>query len=56
MTEDQVVLMATVAGLRIDPAYLPGVLRNLEILLGQAGVLRQQPLSALVEPAPVYRP
>jgi len=56
MTEDQVVKLAEVAGLTIDPAHMPGVARNLDILLAQAAVLAQAPVGQMVEPAPVYRP
>ncbi len=56
MTEDEVKLLARMAGLAIDPAHLPGVARNLEILLDQAALLEGQPLLAVIEPAPVFRP
>ncbi len=55
MNEDQVQVLASMAGLKIDPAYIPGVLRNLDVLLAQAAVLGEAPLDPLVEPAPVYR-
>ena len=44
------------AGLTIDPAYLPTVTRNLEILMDQAALLFDPAIDPLVEPAPVYRP
>ncbi|HEX7873420.1 MAG TPA: DUF4089 domain-containing protein [Sphingobium sp.] len=56
MTDEEVVLLARMAGLEIDPAHLPGVTRNLGILLDQAALLFDPPIDMLVEPAPVYRP
>lgn len=56
MTAEEVRLLEHMAGLAIDPAHLPGVLRNLETLLEQAALLFAAPLDPLVEPAPVYRP
>lgn len=56
MSEAEVLLLARMAGLDIDPAHLPGVTRNLGILLDQAACLFDPPLDPLVEPAPVYRP
>jgi hypothetical protein len=55
-TEETLAVLANLAGLKIDPAHLPGVLRNLDILHDQAALLLAQPLDPLVEPAPVYRP
>lgn len=55
MTADQVVQLAKAAGIEIDPAYLAEVARNLEVLLGQAALLYEQRIAALVEPAPVFR-
>ena len=54
MTEEDVRALAGMAGITIDPAYMPGVIRNLEILLTQAGHLAQAPLDPMVEPAPVF--
>lgn len=56
MTDDDVAALAKAAGVAIDPAHMPGVVSNMEILLIQARVLAQAPLGPLVEPAPVYRP
>lgn len=56
MTEEQVTKLAEIAGLTIDPAHMPGVARNLDILLAQAAVLAEAPVAQIVEPAPVYRP
>ncbi|MET0241051.1 MAG: DUF4089 domain-containing protein [Sphingobium sp.] len=56
VTIDDVTVLARMAGLSIDPAYLPTVAANLETLLGQAALLFDQPIDPLVEPAPVYRP
>jgi len=53
--EEDVERLAHVAGLRIDPAHLPGVMTNLRILYAQAALLTTPPLAAEVEPAPAYR-
>jgi hypothetical protein len=53
---EDVATLARLAGLRIDPAYLPTVAANLETLLRQAALLFDPPVGPLVEPAPVYRP
>lgn len=52
---DDVMRQARMAGLEIDPAFLPGVVRNLDILLAQAALLMSPPLEPEVEPAPVFR-
>jgi len=52
---DDVQRLARMAGLSIDPAFLPGVVRNLNILLEQAALIVDQPIDPIVEPAPVYR-
>lgn len=54
--EQQVEMLAQVAGLTIDPAHLPGVVRNLSILMEQAALFLDPPIDPLVEPAPVYVP
>jgi Asp-tRNA(Asn)/Glu-tRNA(Gln) amidotransferase C subunit len=54
--ERDVKRLAELAGLEIDPAFLPGVTRNLETLVGQAALLMAPPLAAEIEPAPVFRP
>ena len=54
--DDDVMRLARMAGLTIDPAHLPGVVRNLDILMAQAGLLMSPPIDPLVEPAPVFRP
>lgn len=56
MTDAELDHLARMAGLAIDPAHAPGVIRNLAILLQQAAVLDQAVVGPLVEPAPVYRP
>ncbi|CAN5134108.1 hypothetical protein BH10PSE13_BH10PSE13_11860 [soil metagenome] len=56
MTTDEVNLLARMAGLVIDPAHLPGVARNLDLLLAQTDLLFDPPVDPLVESAPVYRP
>ncbi|MGN6357089.1 MAG: DUF4089 domain-containing protein [Novosphingobium sp.] len=55
MSEEDVAVAAKLAGIEIDPAYLPGVARTLAVVLGQAALLYEHRLSALVEPAPVFR-
>jgi hypothetical protein len=54
--QTEVMMLARMAGLAIDPAHLPGVTHNLGLLLGQAALLMNAPIDPLVEPAPVYRP
>jgi hypothetical protein len=56
MDETDILLLARMAGLDIDPDHLPGVARNLDILLDQAAQLFDPPIDPLVEPAPVYHP
>lgn len=55
-TDEDIDRLAAMAGLTIDPAHRPGVLRNVQILLDQAALFLDPPLDPLVEPAPVYRP
>lgn len=54
MTEEDVAILAAMAGLTIDPAHVPGVIRNLEVLQRQAAVLAQARIDPAVEPAPVF--
>lgn len=54
MTEEDVKALAGMAGIVIDPAHMPGVIRNLDILQSQAGILAQALLDPAVEPAPVF--
>lgn len=53
--QEDVEKLAKVAGLRIDPAHLPGVLNNMRILVSQAELLMTPPTEAEIEPAPAYR-
>ena len=55
-TEEALTLLATLSGLEIAPDHVPGVIRNLHILLDQARLLFDPPLPAEAEPAPVLRP
>jgi len=55
MTEQEVELLAGKAGLVIDPAFLAGVARNLEVLAAQTALLFEPPIDPLVEPASVFR-
>ena len=54
--QDDVVRLARMAGLAIDPAFLPGVTTNLNNLLDQAELLMTPPIDPLIEPAPVFHP
>jgi hypothetical protein len=56
MSREDIERLAAMAGLTIDPAHMPGVIRNLETLLAQAALLMMPPLDFDVEPAPVFRP
>lgn len=56
VSEEQVQVLAQLAGLRIAPEHMPGVIRSLGILLGEAQVLGQISIVAAIEPAAVYRP
>ncbi len=56
VTEEQLNCLSQLAGIKITPGHVPGVIRNLEILFEQAALLTQSPIDALIEPAPVYRP
>lgn len=56
MKSEHAETLANMAGLEIDPDHLPGVVRNLETLLGQAALLMAPPLPAEVEPAAIFRP
>jgi len=56
VTDEQVRCLAELAGLRIAPEHLPGVVRNLGVLLGQAALLGAEPLDPRVEPATVFTP
>ena len=56
MSEAMLLRLAEAAGIEIAPEHRAGVIRNLEILVGQAEVLAQAPFDQRVEPAPVFRP
>jgi Asp-tRNA(Asn)/Glu-tRNA(Gln) amidotransferase C subunit len=61
MSEDRLTLedverLARLAGLSIDPAFLPGVTRNLATLLDQVELFTGDPIDPIVEPAAHYRP
>ncbi|WP_340314612.1 DUF4089 domain-containing protein [Rhizorhabdus argentea] len=55
-TLEDVERLAKMAGLMIDPAYLPTVASNLRILLDQAALFVDRPIDPIVEPAPVFHP
>lgn len=54
--EEQVRILADLAGLKIAPDHLPGVTHNLEIVLTQAALLFEPPIDPLVEPATTFSP
>jgi hypothetical protein len=54
LLDSDVEMLALMAELTIDPAHLPGVVRNLTILLDQAALFLDPPINPLVEPAVVY--
>jgi Asp-tRNA(Asn)/Glu-tRNA(Gln) amidotransferase C subunit len=54
--EDHVRRLAELAGLRVAPEHMQGVIRNLEVLLWQAALLGLEPIDPPVEPATVFRP
>lgn len=56
ITEEKLHHLAEIAGIKIAPGHVPGVIRNLEVLLEQAELLFEEPLDAPIEPAPVFRP
>ncbi len=56
VTEDQVLLLAALAGIAITPGQMPGVIQNLETVLAQAALLFDPPIDPLLEPAPVFVP
>lgn len=47
---------AQLVGLSFDPAYLPGVILNVERIAQMAGLVMDFPLPDDVEPAPVFTP
>lgn len=53
--EQNVTTLARMAGLEIDPAYLPGVTNNLRTLLDQAALLMTPPIAPETEPVAAYR-
>lgn len=56
ITEEKVSHLADMAGIEITPEHMPGVIRNMVVLLGQIDILFEQPIAPSVEPAPVFRP
>jgi hypothetical protein len=52
--EQDVETLARMAGLKIDPAYLPGVTNNLRTLIDQAALLMTPPIAPETEPATAY--
>jgi len=52
--ERDVETLARMAGLKIDPAHLPGVTSNLRTLIEQAELLMTPPIAGETEPAATY--
>jgi len=52
--ERDVETLARMAGLKIDPAHLPGVTNNFRTLIEQADVLMTPPIAGETEPAATY--
>ena len=55
-TEEEVRLLAALQNIAIAPGHVPGVVRNLAVLIAQAELLFDPALDVLIEPAPVFRP
>jgi len=55
-TDDDVVRLARMVGLIIDPDIRAGVARTLDGLMEQVDLLMTPPLPPEIEPAPVFRP
>ena len=47
---------AQLVGLSLDPAYLPGVILNVERIAQMAGLVMDFPLPDDTEPAPIFTP
>ena len=56
VSEEQLRALARLADIEIAPGHMPGVIRNLEVLLGQTALLVEAGLEAEVEPAGVFHP
>lgn len=56
VSEQQVRELARSTRLEIAPGHMPGVIRNLDILMAQIETLFGEPVAAIVEPAAVFRP
>jgi hypothetical protein len=52
---NEVELLAKMAGLKIDPAHLQGVMDNLQALLDKGALLMSPPLAPEMEPAAALR-
>ena len=48
--------MMPVLGITLDPAFRPGVVQNLQVVLRLSGIVLEFPLDEREEPAPVYEP
>jgi len=56
LTEQEVRLLAALQNIEIASGHMPGVIRNLAVLLEQAALLFDPASDLLLEPAPVFRP
>lgn len=55
LAEADILALARLLGLPLDPQHLPGVAANLRLAGGMARLLESLPLAPSDEPAPVFR-
>ena len=55
LTKSDIERLSALAGVEIDPAFVPGVTKALETLLAQGRLLTDPPLAAAIEPAAIFR-
>ncbi len=48
--------MMPVLGITLDPAFRPGVVQNLQVVLRLSALVLELPLDEREEPAPVFEP
>jgi hypothetical protein len=48
--------MMPVLGITLDPAFRPGVIQNLQVVLRLSAIVLEFPLDEREEPAPVFEP
>lgn len=56
VTRETVLRLSELVGIRIAREHRAGVIRNLEIVLGQAAILDRTELHSAIAPASVFRP